>query len=170
MAAFALEDCMSGWCGVDILSIRPEDLCFVRPKTLAAFEDADESLRVGNLLVVSYLNATSSNDLTELSEMVNWVDIIEYRDFYDVPRVFLVEFEGSVYLFDSPFEDSIDDYGERYAVYEIAANIVENLPRDWTDISRQAVSCCGTVSIDDVTFDSGKRQRIESSIFGSLSG
>ena len=42
---------------------------------------------------------------------------IEYLGFWDVPRNFLVRFQGKSYLFDCPFDDDLDDYPESYSVY-----------------------------------------------------
>ena len=39
-----------------------------------------------------------------------WLDIIAYREFYDVPRMFLVEASGNLLLFDCPFDDDLDEF------------------------------------------------------------
>ncbi len=39
------------------------------------------------------------------------IRIEAYRDFYDIPRAFVVRLNsGSLLFFDSPFEDYLDDY------------------------------------------------------------
>ncbi|MBI3437578.1 MAG: hypothetical protein HY054_02795 [Proteobacteria bacterium] len=35
---------------------------------------------------------------------------IRYRDFWDLPRAFSVDYDGKTYFFDCPFNESIDDY------------------------------------------------------------
>lgn len=40
-----------------------------------------------------------------------------YGEFWDVPRIFVVEHEGQLWLFDCPFSDELDDYPDEYAVY-----------------------------------------------------
>ena len=44
---------------------------------------------------------------------------ITYRDFYDVPRMILVEYEGAFYLFDCPFHNEMDDYPSDFTVYRL---------------------------------------------------
>ena len=41
---------------------------------------------------------------------------IQYREFYNVPRVFLVEREQAVYLFDCKFDESQGEYEDTYEV------------------------------------------------------
>ena len=42
---------------------------------------------------------------------MNWATI-RYRDFYDIPRIFIVTLNGKLFLFDCAFDDEIDDYSE----------------------------------------------------------
>ena len=40
---------------------------------------------------------------------MTWANI-QYRDFYDVPRIFVADYQGRLYLFDCPFDEALDDY------------------------------------------------------------
>ena len=42
---------------------------------------------------------------------------IRYRDFYDVPRIFLANYRGRLYLFDCPFDEETEDFPDFYHVY-----------------------------------------------------
>lgn len=45
--------------------------------------------------------------------------IIEYRDFFDVPRCILAKDErGTYWLLKSPFDDVTDEYSENYSLFE----------------------------------------------------
>ena len=44
---------------------------------------------------------------------------IRYRDFWDVPRLIVVETEGRVLLLDSAFDDVLDEFSPEYTVYDL---------------------------------------------------
>lgn len=47
-------------------------------------------------------------------------EIIEYRDFHDVPRLIAVRSEdGCLWIFDSKFNDDVDEYEPFYRVYSV---------------------------------------------------
>lgn len=49
------------------------------------------------------------------------MDIIEYGDFFDVPRLILaVDGSSSYFIFDSLFDDVFDDYSKNYNIYCIS--------------------------------------------------
>jgi hypothetical protein len=89
--------------------------------------------------------------------MNEWHDIVDYRDFHDVPRIFLVQVNGKMLLFDCPFDDNLDDYEDAYKVYEMPEM---PLPDDWRGLSRHALRCKGMVAVRSVTFDSTRRKHI----------
>ncbi|WP_313460001.1 hypothetical protein [Stenotrophomonas sp.] len=44
--------------------------------------------------------------------------IVEYRDFYDVPRrILALDQGGAFWIFDSVFNDEIDDYEDHFTLY-----------------------------------------------------
>ncbi len=47
---------------------------------------------------------------------MKWLPIT-YRDFYDVPRAFVVAARGDWLFFDCPFDAAADEYRSDYAVY-----------------------------------------------------
>ena len=42
-----------------------------------------------------------------------------YWDFYDVPHLMLLQYQGSNFLPSCPFDDKLDDFGDRYEVYKL---------------------------------------------------
>jgi len=45
------------------------------------------------------------------------IPIKQYRDFWDIPRIFLVEYGNSLFLFDCEFDEQKEDYGNVFHVY-----------------------------------------------------
>ena len=47
-----------------------------------------------------------------------WLAIVTYRDFYDVPRLILATDERArLWIFESKFDDELDDYSSDYVIY-----------------------------------------------------
>lgn len=99
--------------------------------------------------------------------MSNESEII-YRDFWDVPRIFLVQYHGRQYLFDCRFDESIEDYEEMYQVYVLPELKEDELNGSWKDIAKKAESYLGEVPVSEVKFDPTKRYRIDTSIINEL--
>jgi hypothetical protein len=97
----------------------------------------------------------------------DWLGI-RYRDFYDVPRAFVVEYEGSLYLFDCLFDHDLDDYEGRYAVYLVKDELRRRIDMiSWVDLGNRSVRV-GEVPVDSVEFDPSKRSAVNSRIFECL--
>lgn len=90
---------------------------------------------------------------------MSWTTI-RYRDFYDVPRIFLTTHDGKQYLFDCPFDDQLDEYLERYRVYELPGVPEEELQGSWVRLPERAVSLVGEVPVASLQFDPTKRNSI----------
>jgi hypothetical protein len=93
---------------------------------------------------------------------------IKYMGFYDVPRNFIARNRGQTLLFDSPFDEVLDDYPDEYKVFLLPAFKDEELPKDWTTLPERALGYLGEVPIDRVLFDQSKRQSIDSAILDEL--
>src|SRR5206468_7743506 len=98
---------------------------------------------------------------------MNWATI-RYRDFYDVPRIFITALDGEQYLFDCPFDDELDDYSDRYRVYQLPAILEDDLEGSWEHLAERAVSMLGAVPVSEVQFDPTKRQRINTAVIEAL--
>lgn len=98
---------------------------------------------------------------------VIWLPI-KYREFYDIPRVFLVDFQGSSFFFDCPFDDNLDNYPDFFTVYRLRNDLrdqVESL--SWKDLSN-SLEKIGVVYIDKVEFDVTKRGFVADRIFEQI--
>lgn len=93
---------------------------------------------------------------------------IQYRDFYDVPRVFVARYKGQLFLFDCPFDDTLDEYPDHYEVHLLPNLKPEDLQGSWKDISRQSVRRLGCVSASSLRFDPTRRQQIETNVFDMI--
>jgi hypothetical protein len=95
---------------------------------------------------------------------------VQYRDFYDVPRLVAVEHQGRVYLFDSPFDDDLDEYVDHYTIYrlpESAGTEVKLKDASWEGLV-SAGEEIGRISVTDVEFDETRRERLHASVFRRL--
>ena len=93
---------------------------------------------------------------------------IQYRDFYDIPRIFITNYHGQLYLFDGPFDDELDDYPDRYQVYQLPALTEAELAGSWEHLPERATHLLGTVSVSEVQFDPTKRACINTTILSKL--
>ena len=75
---------------------------------------------------------------------------IEYSEFYDVPRLFVVTHDGVTYLFDAPFDDSLDDYPDSYAVSTLPPLRPDELAVSWASLPSRAVRHLGSVPVSAV--------------------
>jgi hypothetical protein len=98
---------------------------------------------------------------------MDWAPI-RYRDFYDLPRIFITSYNGQDYLFDCPFDDELDDYPDSYRVYQLPALSEEALQGSWELLPELATSFLGEIPVAEVQFDPTKRERINTDIFREL--
>jgi hypothetical protein len=99
--------------------------------------------------------------------LMSWAKI-RYRDFYDVPRIFIITHNGKLYLFDCPFDDELDDYADRYQVYQLAAISEDELQGSWERLPERAVSALGEIAVSDVQFDKTTRNSIDTAVLEEL--
>ncbi len=93
---------------------------------------------------------------------------IRYRDFYDVPRAFVVEHAGDLLFFDCPFSQALDDYGDEYTVYRVSDELRDRIDViSWTDLGNQCERI-GVVPTEAVAFDATKRRAINAEVFKLL--
>ena len=95
---------------------------------------------------------------------ISWLPI-KYRDFYDVPRVFVAENGGCHYLFDCVFDSKADDYSRDYAVYRLPTNTGGRIDeiRDWRSLYAEGARI-GSVGVARVIFDKTKRQFVDAGV------
>lgn len=99
--------------------------------------------------------------------MSQWAPI-QYREFWDVPRVFLVPYQGKWFLFDCPLDETTEDFPATYQVYVIPEPTGEELGGSWDKLHEKAIHNLGEVAISAVRFDPSKRREMDTSVLGEL--
>lgn len=93
---------------------------------------------------------------------------IQYRDFYDIPRLVVVSYGGQLYLFDSPFDDDADEYSDHFTVYRLRPEAGARIEdASWLELVRLGEPI-GRVRTDEVEFDPSKRHLISDAVFRRL--
>lgn len=100
---------------------------------------------------------------------MGWTPILEYRDFYDVPRMILVRAGDRWILLDCPFDDDADDYSLTYKVYELASDPREAESADWRPLTASG-RFLNEVPVDAVEFDETRRAAFRSQHFAAIIG
>jgi hypothetical protein len=93
---------------------------------------------------------------------------IRYRDFWDVPRIFLATYRGELYLFDCPFDEEVEDFGDLYHVYSMPPLAEDELTGSWADLPDRALTRLGDVPIASIRFDPSQRKSIDPAILDEL--
>jgi hypothetical protein len=91
-----------------------------------------------------------------------------YRDFYDVPRMIIVNHRGQKLLLDCKFDDSLDDYPTIYKLYILPNEIDEKSEKSWEAMPARAVKYVGEIPVKCVIFDHTKRAELETSVIDDL--
>lgn len=89
---------------------------------------------------------------------------IRYRDFWDVPRIFLATYRGQLILFDCPFDEQTEDYSDRYRLYLLPPMEEGALNGSWADLPGRAKAFLGEVPVSEVRFDPTRRQQVDSTV------
>jgi len=94
---------------------------------------------------------------------------IKYRDFYDFPRMFVVQNLGATFLFDCPFDEAADDFSRNYVVYRLASESGGGIDasKDWSHLPASGVRV-GTVRVMDVRFDEIRREYVDGHVLDQI--
>ena len=92
---------------------------------------------------------------------MNKAYILQYREFWDVPRIFLVSFEQSLFLFDCHFDEEVEDFSNRYQVFLMPMLGEDSLSGSWCELSENAIRFLGEIPISEIKFDETRRKFIE---------
>ena len=97
----------------------------------------------------------------------SWIPI-KYRDFYDVPRLVVVEWREELYLLDSRFDDDLDEYADVFVVYRLPAAAKQVLDQEsWAGLPSMGQQV-GELSVNEVAFDATRRRAISDDLFRAL--
>lgn len=89
--------------------------------------------------------------------MYFWTDIVWYRAFHDVPRLFAVAVRGGYVLFESRFDDVLDDYAMTYEL-KLLAGERHRSPEQMID-EATALRPIELVDVAMIQFDPSSRHR-----------
>ena len=98
---------------------------------------------------------------------MEWLPILEYREFYDLPRLILVETDDRFLLLDCPFEDGFDDYAADFFVYQLESDPRLSFGADWSGLPATG-RLLGQVSVNSITFNSTRREALRSRELATL--
>ena len=87
---------------------------------------------------------------------------IKYFSFWDVPRTFVFERDGQLYLLNSEFDEEIDEYRDEYEIFLLPSHHFSAVS-DWNSVGQQRRTRLGRVSISRVSFDSTRRNFVDDS-------
>jgi hypothetical protein len=94
---------------------------------------------------------------------------IRYRDFYDVPRIFILKASGDWLLFDCPFDEATDEYHDDYAVYLLEATTAAALDGGaWPSPASTLKTPIATVPVSAVTFDPTRRHAVRGDLLSRI--
>jgi len=98
-----------------------------------------------------------------LGRITELTPILSYRGFWDVPRIFVVTLPNGMLVFDSPFDDTLDDYSPDYAVYYLPWSEAYRLHGTWETLVT-GTKLLGQVPVAKVEFDQTRRLRVSTPI------
>lgn len=93
---------------------------------------------------------------------------INYRGYWDVPRIFFVDYLGLTYLFDCTFDEDLDDYPDDFEVFLMPPLSEEEMAGSWADHWKKAIRKVGSVPVSAVRFDPTRRKTIGAEVFETL--
>ena len=94
---------------------------------------------------------------------------IKYFSFWDVPRTFVFESDGKVYLLTSEFDDEAEEYPNEYEVFVIPDHNLSSVT-DWKSVEPLPTMRIGRGSISSVSFDSTHRGFVDDSFLDVITG
>ena len=94
------------------------------------------------------------------SQSDSWSKIEYYRDFYDVPRIFLLDYDDRYLLFDCCFDSNADEYSTSYEVFVLPKLSEQELSGNWDKLYQKASSRLGKVIVSQVEFDPTHRRLV----------
>ena len=99
---------------------------------------------------------------------MNQMAKFNYRDFYDVPRMIILNHKGQKVLLDCKFDDSLDEYPSTYKVYILPQDINELGETSWESMPTRAVKYVGEIAVKQLILDHSKRAAMDTSIIDEL--
>lgn len=94
---------------------------------------------------------------------------IEYSEFQDIPRAFIVNDETGSYFFDCSFSDELDEYPDEFIVYKLRerVSLYSGNALPWNELHKYGKRV-GSIGIESVIFDISKRKSIRGDVLASI--
>jgi len=83
--------------------------------------------------------------------------VIEYREFYDVPRMIVAADDEGLYLFYSRFDQGADEYLRHYEVYRMPELKGEVLAGSWEGLELRALERKPDIALNELPFKIERR-------------
>ena len=84
--------------------------------------------------------------------MSKWSEI-KYREFCDVPRAVIARHGADTFLFDSRFDEVLDDYISHYEVWRLPPLSKEQLAGSWVGLDSLALERLPDVGLHELPFE-----------------
>lgn len=91
------------------------------------------------------------------STKTEWIRC-QYFAFWDVPRTWILPWQGKWLLLDSPFEEERDDYRPSYFVWELSEGLAAHNRLSWEALQKQISGRRDDISITAFQFDPTREQ------------
>ena len=104
----------------------------------------------------------------QASVTTSWTPI-QYRELWDVPRIFLVDHERLHFLFDCPFDEQTEDYSGSYKVYLLPDVTEEEVSGSWHQLPQRAIRFVKQIPVAEVCFDPTQQKAIATQLLEELS-
>jgi len=99
---------------------------------------------------------------------MNQMAKFSYRDFYDVPRMIILNHKGRKVLLDCKFDDALDEYPPTYKVYILPQEINEFGETSWESMPTRATKYVGEIEVKQLILDHSKRAEMDTGIIDEL--
>lgn len=93
-----------------------------------------------------------------------------YREFYDVPRMILLQRGNLRILLESAFDTETDEYSNTYKVFVLPNISEEDLKGSWEGLASTATRLLGEIPVDDLDLDLSRRKEMDPVLIDNLLG
>lgn len=93
---------------------------------------------------------------------------IKYFSFWDVPRTFVFERDGQLYVLTSEFDDALDEYPAEYEVLLVSGTQQLSSVSDWKSVETLAKTTLGKIAVSAVHFDRSNRKSIDDDFLAEI--
>ena len=93
---------------------------------------------------------------------------IRYRDFYDIPRAIVVRYRGTLYFFDCPFDEDLDEYPPAFAVYRLPSSAARQVTHPSWERLAESGEFLTRVDASKLELDPTKRKSLRARVLEEI--